>query len=374
MPEGDTIHYAANRIRPILEGHVPDALETLHPRFSRDRWPERLQGQQVRSVDAHGKHLFIRFANDLTIHSHLRMTGSWRVLDADRRPSRAAWLSIRRGGKAVVQFKGPVLELMTDSRTRIDQRIAGLGPDILAPQFDYGRFLRRLREDDPTRPIGDAVLDQRTVAGIGNLWRAEALLGGADRPLAPHRRHDRRGGHRDRRRRPPAHAGVGPPREGHARPAGLQQGRPPLPPLRHAHRGARPVGGQPHDLLVPRMSALRRVGHKGADLIAPGNTRESFDAALRGRRRHDRVRRPPRHVARRPRHAADPRPRSRARHRRRPQPRRGPRASEVRRVRRRRARRRPQAPRLRGASGRGAPRPRPGRPHARLVASTCAAW
>jgi endonuclease-8 len=147
MPEGDTIHYAANRIRPILEGHVPDALETLHPRFSRDRWPERLEGQPVRSVDAHGKHLFIRFANDL---------------------------SIRRGGKAVVQFKGPVLELMTDSRTRIDQRIAGLGPDILAPEFDYARFLRRLREDDPTRPIGDAVLDQRTVAGIGNLWKAEA--------------------------------------------------------------------------------------------------------------------------------------------------------------------------------------------------------
>jgi len=174
MPEGDTIHRAANRIRPVLEGHVPDALATPHPRFGRDRWTERLQGQEVRSVDALGKHLFIRFANDLTIHSHLRMTGSWRVFDNDRPPSRAAWLVIRRDGKQVVQFKGPVLELMTDSRTRIDQRIAGLGPDILAPEFDYERFLRRLREDDPTRPIGDAVLDQRTVAGIGNKWKAEA--------------------------------------------------------------------------------------------------------------------------------------------------------------------------------------------------------
>jgi endonuclease VIII len=174
MPEGDTIHYAANRIRPVLEGHVPDALETLHPRFGRDRWQERLAGQAVRSVDAHGKHLFIRFEGGLTIHSHLRMTGSWRVLDADRRLSSTAWLAIRRGGTAVVQYKGPVLELMTDSRTRLDQRIAGLGPDILAPEFDYARFLRRLRDDDPTRPIGDAVLDQRTVAGIGNLWKAEA--------------------------------------------------------------------------------------------------------------------------------------------------------------------------------------------------------
>jgi endonuclease-8 len=174
MPEGDTIHYAASRIRPVLEGHVPDELATPHPRFRRDRWPERLAGQAVRSVDAYGKHLFLRFEGGLTIHSHLRMTGRWRVLDADRRVGRDAWLVIRRDAKAVVQFKGPVLELMTDSRTRLDQRIAGLGPDILAPEFDYERFLRRLREDDPTRPIGDAVLEQRTVAGIGNLWRAEA--------------------------------------------------------------------------------------------------------------------------------------------------------------------------------------------------------
>jgi len=185
MPEGDTIHYAANRIRPVLEGQVPDELQTLHPRFGRDRWPERLAGQKVRAVEAYGKHLFLRFENDLTIHSHLRMTGSWRVLDADRRPSRAAWLLIRKGPKQVVQFKGPVLELMTDSRTRIDQRIAGLGPDILAETFDYERFLRRLREDDPTRPIGDAVLEQKTVAGIGNLWRAEACW---DAQIDPWRR------------------------------------------------------------------------------------------------------------------------------------------------------------------------------------------
>ena len=82
MPEGDTIHYAASRIRPVLEGHVPDAIATPHPRFGRDRWPERLAGRAVRSVDAHGKHLFLRFEGGLVIHSHLRMTGQWRVRDA----------------------------------------------------------------------------------------------------------------------------------------------------------------------------------------------------------------------------------------------------------------------------------------------------
>jgi endonuclease VIII len=179
MPEGDTIHYAANRIRPILEGGVPDEILTPHPRFRLDRWPERLAGRAVRSVDAHGKHLFIRWAGDLTLHSHLRMTGAWSTYRQGERwrgsPGRA-WLVVRARGHEVVQFGGPVLELMTESRTRFDARLAALGPDILAPELDEAAFLRRLRADDATRPIGDALLDQRTIAGIGNLWKCEACF------------------------------------------------------------------------------------------------------------------------------------------------------------------------------------------------------
>jgi endonuclease VIII len=185
VPEGDTIHYAANKIRPVLEGQIPDSIETPHPRFSRDRWPERLQGQAVTSVDAHGKHLFIRFENQLVIHSHLRMTGKWRVRDADWPPPRNTWLLIRHDAKLVAQINGPVLELMTASRTRFDQRIAGLGPDILAPELDEARFLRRLRDDDPTRPIGDAMLDQRIMAGIGNLWKVEGCFQAGIDPWRP---------------------------------------------------------------------------------------------------------------------------------------------------------------------------------------------
>jgi len=188
MPEGDTIHYAANRIRPILEGHVPDEVATPHPRFGRDRWPERLAGRAVRSVDAHGKHLFIRFDGQMVIHSHLRMTGSWGTYshgDRWRRSPRRAWLVLRRGADQVVQFDGPVLELMTESRTRFDQRIAGLGPDIVKPDFSEDEFLRRLRLDDPTRPIGDALLDQRTLAGIGNLWKVEGCFAAGIDPWRP---------------------------------------------------------------------------------------------------------------------------------------------------------------------------------------------
>jgi endonuclease-8 len=176
VPEGDTIHHAAHLIRPLLAGEVPESLSTPHPRFARDRWPERLQGRAVRSVDPIGKHLLLRFEGDLTIHSHLRMTGSWGVYASGtrwRRHPRRAWLVIERSGHQVVQFDGPVLELMTDSRTRLDPRLAGLGPDILAPELDEPRILRLLREDDPTRAIGDALLDQRNVAGIGNLWKSE---------------------------------------------------------------------------------------------------------------------------------------------------------------------------------------------------------
>jgi endonuclease-8 len=176
VPEGDTIHYAARQMRPILEGYVPDEIATPHPRFGRDRWPERLAGQAVRAIDVHGKHLFLRFDGGLVIHSHLRMTGSWRVREAGRPAPGSAWLVLRRGEREVVQIRGPVLELMTESRTRFDQRLAALGPDILAPSLDEAAFLRRLRHEDPTRPIGDALLDQRTIAGIGNLWKSEGCF------------------------------------------------------------------------------------------------------------------------------------------------------------------------------------------------------
>jgi endonuclease-8 len=188
VPEGDTIAWAANRIRPVLEGRVPDEILTPHPRHRLDRWPERLSGRAVRSVDTHGKHLFLRFDGDLVIHSHLGMTGRWSVYPHSRRWTRSAsraWLVLRAPGAEIVQFDGPLLELMTEGRTRFDQRLAALGPDLLAPEFDCERFLARLRADDPTRPIGDALLDQRNVAGIGNIWKAEGCWEAAVDPWRP---------------------------------------------------------------------------------------------------------------------------------------------------------------------------------------------
>lgn len=176
MPEGDTILWAATRMRPVLAGKVPDLVETPHRRHAQDRWPQRLEGRGVERIETHGKNLFLVFEGGLQLHSHLRMTGMWDVQalgERRRRSPNRIWLILRRGAQEVIQFDGPVLELMTSGRRRFDQRLAALGPDILAPEFDDAEFLRRLRSTDQSRGLGDALLDQRIVAGIGNIWKAE---------------------------------------------------------------------------------------------------------------------------------------------------------------------------------------------------------
>jgi endonuclease VIII len=188
MPEGDTIHHAARRLGAALVDREIVSIETPQERHRLDRWPERLRGRVVRSVDARGKHLLLRFDGRLTLHSHLRMSGWWDVVPRGerwRRSPRRAWLVIRTPEHEAIQFDGPVLELMTDSRTRFDQRLAGLGPDVVADDFSHSAFLRRLREDDQTRGIGDALLDQRNVAGLGNIWKSEGCFRAGLDPWRP---------------------------------------------------------------------------------------------------------------------------------------------------------------------------------------------
>jgi endonuclease-8 len=179
MPEGDTILSAARRVGAALVGRPIESIETPQRRHALDRWPERLAGRSVRAVDSHGKHLFVRFDGDLTLHSHLRMGGWWGVFrhgERWRRSPRRAWLVIRTPEHEVVQFDGPVLELMTEGRARFDQRLAALGPDVLGEELDERDVLSRVRADDQTRGIGDALLDQRNLAGVGNIWKAESCF------------------------------------------------------------------------------------------------------------------------------------------------------------------------------------------------------
>ena len=240
MPEGDTIHYAARRIRPLVEGRVPEIAHP-NPRLRGERWPEKLAGRAVTGVDAHGKHLFVRFEGDLAIHSHLRMTGSWgtyRDGQRWRRAHRRAWLVLRTEAGEVVQFDGPVLELLTESRTRFDRRLAMLGPDILAPELDEPAFLARLRADDPTRAIGDALLDQRIDRRDRQPLEVRGLLRGGHRPVARGARDQRRRGAGDRPLHAPADAAVRAGRDAGRAPRRVRARRPSLPALRRRRSAA----------------------------------------------------------------------------------------------------------------------------------------
>ncbi len=179
--------WAATRMRPVLEGRTVEVAHA-HARFGRDRWPERLGGHVVSEIETHGKNLFIVFDHGLALHSHLRMSGAWDVRDVGGRWRRApgrAWLVLRAGEREVVQYDGPVLQLMTVGRRRFDQRLSALGPDVLAPRFDAELYVRRLRSADQARALGEALLDQRILAGIGNIWKAESLWEAALDPWRP---------------------------------------------------------------------------------------------------------------------------------------------------------------------------------------------
>lgn len=174
MPEGDTIHRLARGLRPLV-GEALTRTDFRVPRLA----TIDLSGQRVVAVVARGKHLLIRTDGAMTVHSHLRLDGDWRLV----RPGRGLpgpWHEIRAVLETdpwvAVGRRLPVLELW---RTQSEPgRLGHLGPDVLGAAWDPQEALRRLLAD-PGRPVGEAVLDQRVMAGPGNVYRCEAcfLLG-----------------------------------------------------------------------------------------------------------------------------------------------------------------------------------------------------
>jgi endonuclease-8 len=143
-------------------------VETPHPRAASKRLAERLDGRRLLAVEAVGKNLLLRFEGGAVLRSHLRMTGRWRVQARGATRVGRPWLVLRGAEREAVLWNGPVLELSADA-------VARLGPDILADPPDLAAMVANLRAADGSRQLGEALLDQRLVAGVGNLWRAEAL-------------------------------------------------------------------------------------------------------------------------------------------------------------------------------------------------------
>jgi endonuclease VIII len=170
VPEGDALHRAAERLR-ALEGEVV-AAESPHPRAAALGIAARIDGRRLERVEAVGKNLLLTFECGLVLRSHLRMRGRWRVQGAGTRPFGTPWLILRGQAVQAVLWNGPVLEL-SDRRP---EAVGRLGPDIMRDPPEVDAMVARLRAADQSRPLGEALLDQRLVAGIGNMWRAEALF------------------------------------------------------------------------------------------------------------------------------------------------------------------------------------------------------
>ena len=177
MPEGDTLFRTAAGLRPYLVGRTVSAARANGP----GPVPQvaRIVGHEIAAVESFGKNLLIRFDNGLEIRTHLRMNGSWhryRPGERWRRPASRARLVLEVPGAVAVCFDAPVVELLERRAEAQHPSLGALGPDLLGPDFDAEEAVRRLR--DPARAataIGEALIDQRALAGIGNVYKNEIL-------------------------------------------------------------------------------------------------------------------------------------------------------------------------------------------------------
>jgi formamidopyrimidine-DNA glycosylase len=183
VPEGDSVYKEARRLEPVLKGRTLTRGELRVPAHAADD----LAGLTVLGLDTHGKHLLTRLDSGLTLHTHLKMDGSWSVTGPGKRLPRHLLPDVRvlletDRGSTVYGLSMPVVELV---RTADEHEVVGyLGPDPLRPDWDLQEAVRRVAVD-PARPLAAALLDQRLVAGLGNLWVNEVCFLRGHSPWTP---------------------------------------------------------------------------------------------------------------------------------------------------------------------------------------------
>ena len=178
MPEGDALFRFAETLRPVLAGQVIRAARAQGP----GPVPQvtRIVGATCTGVRAQGKNVIISLDNGLALRSHLRMYGTWHVYrpgETWKKPQRQARLVLEVDGAVVVNFSAPVIELLPERAIPAYAPVSNLGPDLLAEEFHPADVLARFR--DPLlagQTIGDAIMDQRVMAGVGNIWKHETLF------------------------------------------------------------------------------------------------------------------------------------------------------------------------------------------------------
>ena len=181
MPEGDTVWRTARRLHQALAGQTLTASDIRVPQHA----TVDLSGQVVHEVVARGKHLLHRIGDETTLHTHLRMEGSWhlyRPRSRWRRPAYQARVVLRTEPWHAVGFDLGMVDVVR--RDEEDRVVGHLGPDLIGPDWDEDEAVRRLLAE-PGRPVGDGLLDQRNLAGIGTLYRAETLFLVGVHPATP---------------------------------------------------------------------------------------------------------------------------------------------------------------------------------------------
>ena len=185
MPEGDNLFRAATALRKALQGSSVRAFRSDVPAVLRALERKPVDGARVAAVEARGKHLLVRFDDGRALRTHLRMKGSWHLYRSGerwRRPERSARAAIETDrGFVAVCFDAPLVELVTDFGLR---DLGQLGPDATADSFDAAEAVRRVRGRGEM-PIGEALLVQRALAGVGNVIKAEALFICRQDPFQP---------------------------------------------------------------------------------------------------------------------------------------------------------------------------------------------
>jgi endonuclease-8 len=187
VPEGDTIYRAARALDRALAGRTVSRFETVFPHLTRVDQDRPLAGRTVERVESRGKHLLMFFSGELVLRTHMRMNGSWHIYRPGERwlrPHRDMRLRIATDDFEAVGFNIPVAELIEVRDLKRHAELTKLGPDVLSDTFDAEEALRRMRDRADTA-IADAILNQRVIAGLGNVYKSEVLFLCRVNPFTP---------------------------------------------------------------------------------------------------------------------------------------------------------------------------------------------
>ena len=187
LPEGDTIFRTARALQDALAGGVVTRFHSVFPALTRVAYDRPIVGRTIESVASRGKHLLMTFSGDLVLRTHMRMFGSWQVYQPGarwRRPARDMRVLVETVDAVAVGFTVPVAEFLTARQLARHPELRALGPDLLGEGFDDLEVAKRIRERS-TALIGDVLLNQRVMAGVGNVFKSEVLFVAAVDPFAP---------------------------------------------------------------------------------------------------------------------------------------------------------------------------------------------